>query len=366
MKYRIRKALESYKITSYVHADEVFPDNLIDCSLGINPFGVSPKITPEVFNKAFSTISGYPDFPYPNLRKAIVDYLADVTDISIDQITLNTGSMGVIWNLDRVIIDDSTNVIAVAPTFSSTLSDMRSFGAKVDLVALDENRDFEINIDFLIDNIKTSHHIVYIDNPNNPTGQIIPIDDLRRLASHTLKQNTYLIIDEAYGDFMDLENSAVTLVNDFPNVITIKTFSKGFGLAGLRTGYMVMNKGFVPYMSLYPGEMTVTGVASYVVPLALKDSAHIENSRKKIAVNKKKLLDSLTSLKASKTDLTVPIVLLYTDKDINLYDLFVKHGIKSERGEDFDKIGKRHIRIRVPADPDECIRRICALQNELI
>lgn len=366
MKYRIRKALESYKITSYVHADEVFPENLIDCSLGINPFGVTPKITPEIFKEAFSTISGYPDFPYPNLRKAIVEYLSDVATLEAEQIALNNGSMGVIWNLDRILIDDSTNVIALAPTFSSTLSDMRSFGAHIDLVALDENNNFELNIDDLIKALKPSHHVIYIDNPNNPTGQIIPISDLKKLAEHALKQNTYLIIDEAYGDFMDLNNSAVTLVNDFPNVITIKTLSKGFGLAGLRTGYLVMNKEFIPYMSLYPGEMAITGVASYIVPLALKDREHIENSRKKIAENKKKLLDSLTTLKASKTDLTVPIVLLYTDCDINLYDLFVKHGIKSERGEDFDVIGKRHIRIRVPADPDECIRRINILQKELI
>lgn len=366
MKYRIRKTLENYKITTYVHADEVFPDNLIDCSLGINPFGFTSEITPEIFKKAFDTISRYPDFPYPNLRKAIAGYLSDVVEIAPEQIALNTGSIGVIWNLDRVIIDESTNVIAVAPTFSSTLSDMRSFGANIDLVLLKEEDDFKLNIDDLINSLKPSHHVIYIDNPNNPTGQIIPIDDLRKLAGYALKQNTYLIVDEAYGDFMDLSNSAVTLINEFPNVITIKTLSKGFGLAGLRTGYMVMNKNFIPYMSLYPGEMTVTGVASYIIPLALKDRKHIEDSRKKIAANKKKLLDSLTVLKSSKTDLTVPIVLLYTDKDINLYNLFIKYGIKSERGEDFDAIGKRHIRIRVPADPDECIKRIKILQNELI
>ena len=57
MKYRIRKSLEHYEITSYVHADEVFPENLIDCSLGINPFGFSPKITKEVFAEAYDALS---------------------------------------------------------------------------------------------------------------------------------------------------------------------------------------------------------------------------------------------------------------------------------------------------------------------
>lgn len=365
MKYRIRKSLKDYEITSYVHADEVFPDDLLDCSLGINPFGPTPTLTKEVFSSAYDTISAYPDFPYEALRKHICDYLSLVATITPDQVALHGGSMGVIWNLHKIIIDEETNILAVAPTFSSTLSDMRSLGGHIDMVELDEEKHFAIDMDKILKCLSPVHHVIYLDNPNNPTGQVISITDIERLAEKALAQDTYLIVDEAYGDFMDLENSAVTLVNQYPNVIVIKTFSKGFGLAGLRTGYLVMHKDFEPYMALYPGEMTVNGVATKLIPVALADRKHIEMSRQKMEENKKKLLSALTSIQASATDLSVPIVLLYTKKDVNLYELLVKYGIKAERGEDFDAIGKRHVRIRIPAKPDECIHRLQKVQADL-
>ncbi len=365
MKYRIRKSLEHYEITSYVHADEVFPENLIDCSLGINPFGFSPKITKEVFAEAYDAISAYPDFPYEKLRQVICDYLSPVVHIKADQVALHGGSMGVIWNLDKMIIDEETNILAVAPTFSSTLSDMRSLGGHIDMIELSEKEHFRVNVEEIVNRLSPKHHVIYLDNPNNPTGQIMAISDIEEIAKKALAQDTYLIIDEAYGDFMDLSNSAVTLVNDYPNVIAIKTFSKGFGLAGLRVGYLVMHKDFEPYMALYPGEMTVNGVATKIIPMALADREHIEISRQKLAVNKKKVLDSLTVLHASVSDLSVPIVLLYTEKDVNLYQLLMKYGIKAERGEDFDAIGQRHVRLRIPSEPEECIRRLKQVELEL-
>lgn len=365
MNYRIRKSMQEYEVKSYIHADEVIPADVVDCSLGINPFGCSEQITPELYGSTFGGMAGYPSYPYPELRAAICRYLAPAAEIAPEQLAIHTGSMGMIWDLDRLLIEDGVRVLAVAPTFSSATSDMRAMGAVIDTVELREAQGFRLNPVEIAARLTPAHRIIYLDNPNNPTGQVTPLADLRELAGQALAQDTYLIVDEAYGDFMELSNSAVALVNDYPNVIVIRTLSKGFGLAGIRTGYAVFARAFASVMAKLPAEMAITEMAARIAPVALGDRAHIERSRAQIAANKAVVLAHLTTLKASVTTDTVPIVLLYTEQDVDLYAILLAHGIKAERGEDFDGIGRRHVRFRVPRDVDECLRRLLAAQKEL-
>ncbi len=365
MKYRIRKSLEKHQLKSYLHGDQKMPENPIDCSLGINPFGCSESITKEVFASMYDTIMPYPSYPYNDLKKAITEYLAPIDKFETSQITLQAGSINMLIDLNRLFVEDGTRVLVGEPSFTSAITDMRANGGIIDAISLDENDKFKFSVDAYKKALKPEHTLVYIDNPNNPTGQVIPISELEELAKVCLAQDTVLLIDEAYGDFMDLENSGASLVNKYDNVIVTKTLSKGFGLAGLRCGYVLVPKSFVQYMQKLPAEMVLTEVAARIMPYALKDKKHIETSREKIKINKDKLISSLSVLKSSLTGDTVPITLLYTDKDVDLYALFLKYGIITERGEDFDGIGKRHVRIRVPKDIDELLPRIAKIEEEL-
>ncbi len=365
MKYRIRPALYDYEVQSYVHDDDVIPEDAIDCSLGINPFGCTPTLTKELLSDTFDGLQPYPSYPYPELRRAICEYWAPVAEITPDQLTIHTGSMGMLIDLNRLFISPGTHILATEPTFSSATTDMRAMEGIVDTVPLREEDDFVVDVDRFIEALKPEHTVIYLDNPNNPTGQIIPCTDIARLAKAALEQDTMLIVDEAYGDFMEAENSAVALLDEYPNIIAVRTFSKGFGLAGLRVGYAIVPKDFVPLMKKLPAEMAITESAARLTPYALKDREHIIESRKKIAANKKQLLDSLTELKVSKTSLTVPISLLYTDLDLDLYKIFLRNGIITERGEDFDGIGKRHVRLRVPRDMEELLTRLAAVEKDL-
>lgn len=366
MKYRIRHSLQNYHSIGYLHGDEgITCADVIDCSLGINPLGFSPRITQEVFLEAYDRIYAYPDYPYEGLRRCICQYMESVATITPEQVRFYGGSMGAIWNINKLLIDEKTCILTFIPGFSSTLSDMRSLGGTIDAVPLTEKDRFLIDIDQLIYHLKPQHHLVYLDNPNNPTGQVIPIEALRRLAHKALAQDTYVLIDEAYGEFMPLENSAVTLIAEYPNVLVVKSFSKGFGLAGLRTGYVVMHPDFIPYMSHYPGEMTVNGIASVILPVALSDMEHLAWSRQIMAENKRQIINSLTELNVSVTDGETPILLLYTSQTLDLYQLLLSQGIKTERGEDFDGLGKAYVRLRIPATVTECITRLGRMQTLL-
>ena len=97
-------------------------------------------------------------------------------------------------------------------------------------------------------------------------------------------------------------------------------------------------------------EMSLNEFAYRVVSMALEDVQHIENSRNKIAVIKRKVIDSITKLNVSETTDTVPIMLLTTDRDADLSELFLKHGAKTEAGKDFTGVGRKGVRVRVPAN----------------
>ncbi len=364
MKYRIRHSLADYKVQSYVHGDTI-PDDAIDCSLGINPFGYTPQLTEELYRETFSGISPYPSYPYRELRAAICEYLAPAAKIAPEQLAIHTGSMGMLIDLNRLFIDEGTHVLVGEPTFSSATTDMRAMGAQLTVVALREEEQFRFSVARFIEALRPEHTLVYLDNPNNPTGQMIPLADIEQLAQKAAAQDTMVIVDEAYGDFMPLENSAVALVNKYPNVIVVKTLSKGFGLAGLRTGYAVLPQAFMPIMQKLPAEMVVTETAARLTPIALRDREHITRSKTQIAANKARVLEALSVLQASVTGDTVPIVLLYTERDLNLFDVMLQHGIITERGEDFDGIGKRHIRLRVPRDLTELLPRLAAVEKEV-
>ena len=80
----------------------------------------------------------------------------------------------------------------------------------------------------------------YVDRPNNPTGQTMPLGDVERLCRAAAAAGAFCVVDEAYGDFLPREESAMTLMDRYDNLIIIRTFSKGFGLANLRAGYLVL------------------------------------------------------------------------------------------------------------------------------
>jgi histidinol-phosphate aminotransferase len=366
LKYRIRKTLEDFTVVSYlkdegesVHAD------IIDCSLGVNPCGFSPTITKEIYTQTYDVMSGYPAHPYMAARRNLCQYFAAVADLVPEQIFMQTGSMGALCTLNHIFLEDRTRILTVQPCFSSYTTDARGNGAAIDFVPLQEKEHFQFDADRFMGALHPSQRLVYIDNPNNPTGQAVDLEALKAVLSRARDMDMIVIVDEAYGDFLELSESAVSLVNDWDNLIVVKTFSKGFGLAGLRAGYIVAPKALIPILEKMPGEMNMTSVADAMVMYALRDPDFIERSKVRIAANKEKLINSLQSIKVSVTRETVPIALYYTDKDVDLGSLFWKHGVRVENGVDFEVIGRRHVRVRVPYDVEPLLQRMRQIEDEL-
>ena len=108
-----------------------------------------------------------------------------------------------------------------------------------------------------------------MDNPNNPTGQCIPLEQIEYIVREAAKDNICVLVDEAYGEYMRSENSAITLIKTYDNLIVLRTFSKGFGLAGLRLGYLVARPEIIEEMkkltSPYDGNTLARRICAQVL-----------------------------------------------------------------------------------------------------
>ena len=173
----------------------------------------------------------YPDCLALNLTDKISKYVG----IDGNNILTFPGSDVGLESLCRAYIDPGDNVIALCPTYENFF--VYALQAGANLLKVELKKPFRPNLEIVerkmesLDSVK----ILYLVSPNNPCGYVLSRDEVKRLASKF--QKTMFIIDEAYIEFSDAESFS-SLVEGFPNIVAIRTFSKGFGLAGLRLGYI--------------------------------------------------------------------------------------------------------------------------------
>ncbi|MBK5251668.1 MAG: histidinol-phosphate aminotransferase family protein [Peptostreptococcaceae bacterium] len=361
--YHIRKHLEKIKHESYANVPEDFAADGIDCSLGINPYGFPKAINEAARMMNLDLISQYPHGD-SKLKNAIMDYWKDCASIDMGQIELACGSMDSLTKINKMFIDKGTAVIGHGPQFPDFGMDVEAMGGIYETVDMFGNNG-RFNGQRLINAIESRHAICYIDNPNNPTGQIIPIETISKIVEKAAKLGVCVLVDEAYGDFMEKKNSAINLMERYDNIMVVKSFSKGFGMAGMRVGYAV---GPVELMDVYRKvaiPFCVSGMGAVFAQEALKEEGFLEESREKIAVAKKKVIESMKTIGVLETSLTVPIMtMVHEDKKVDLYSELLKVQVLSVPGCNFEGLGKNCVRLRINADVDVLVERIEQLEKK--
>lgn len=181
---------------------------------------------------------------YPSPTKAkLRERLANYNNVSVDNITITNGSDEAIELIAKVFIDRQDEVIIPIPTFPVYESVSIMMSAKVKKLPLEKN--FSLSREKLIKRITPKTKIIWIANPNNPTGNILltkpQIENLARQC------NCLLVIDECYFEIAKV--SAVGLIKKYPNIIILRSFSKVFGLAGARIGYILADRMVISYLN---------------------------------------------------------------------------------------------------------------------
>lgn len=253
-------------------------DKIIKLNSNENPLGPSPKAVDCIIRNA-TCISEYPNAR--NLRESIAEYVG----FPSKNIILGNGSDDIVDTITRMFIDKGDEVIIPIPTFPLYEIITKLNGGIPRFIRRDE--DFNIPIDNLLSSINKNTKIIFLCSPNNPTGNITTEESIRML----LDLDIVLILDEAYVEFAG--SSLVHLAREYENLVVVRTFSKAFGLAGLRVGYAIVPVWLASaYMRVsMPFSLNQLGIFAAIG--ALQDKTHLDKTIKLVKEGREFLLNHI-------------------------------------------------------------------------
>jgi histidinol-phosphate aminotransferase len=247
--------------------------SIVRLSANENPYGPSLKAL-KAMTDSFEIACRYPD----EHNNVLIDKLAKLNSVNHDQILLGDGS-GEILKLCAETFTGPQNgkLVAADPTFEAILNNASANGAEVVKVPLTSS--FGHDLPKMLDSAKAG--LIYVCNPNNPTASITPKDELRDFIARTPPQTT-ILVDEAYFHYADSPNydSVIALVKDRPNLIVSRTFSKIYGMAGLRCGYCVAQKETIDRLRRNQMWDSVNCMALAAAIASLDDLDHVPNGQR--------------------------------------------------------------------------------------
>lgn len=269
----VRPALSFAKQTQSVVTPLTEGGNIVRLSANENPYGPSP-IALEAITNSFGLACRYPD----EHNNVLIDKLAKLNGVNHDQILLGDGS-GEILKLCAETFTGPQNgkLVAADPTFEAILNNASANGAEVVKVPLTSS--FAHDLPKMLAAAKGG--LIYVCNPNNPTASITPKEEMRDSIAKTPRE-TMVLVDEAYFHYANSPDyeSVIPLVTDHPNLIVSRTFSKIYGMAGLRCGYCVTQKETVDRMRRNQMWDSVNCMALAAATASLDDPDQIRNGQR--------------------------------------------------------------------------------------
>ncbi len=294
--------------------------NIIKLASNENPYGPSPKVLQAV-DEYKKEISRYPAGDSFYLRKA----LAEFHNVSIDNIVCGAGSDEIIQLLYMTFLDEDTHALSPAPSFSEY--ELLARGLKSNCKWVDLNNDFTINFDNILKACNNKTRFVMLANPNNPTGRSFNSDEFVSFMEK-LNNNILVVLDEAYIEYAENDYPDVfALMKKYNNLMTMRTFSKAYGLASIRCGYLVADKECISLINRVRPPFNVNSAAQLMAKAALEDQAHI----KKIALYNKEgktyLYNEISRLGLTYIPTDTNFMLVKTGSGKEVFEKLLKEGI---------------------------------------
>jgi len=277
-----------------------------------NPLGPSPAaraVVKEAFDRSFR----YPGKAY----RTLLEQIAEREQVSADHIVLGTGSSEILCMAGAAYGLDGGEVVTGDPSYKGLTGYAKTMGAYINSVPLTDA--LTLDLEAMDRRTTSSTSLVFVCNPNNPTGTVVEPDALRQFTQE-VSRRAVVLVDEAYYEFVDDERraSAVDLVRDGENVIVSRTFSKLFGMAGLRIGYGIARPDIVERIKPYSMGMP-NMVGLHAASESLRDAEFQEESRRKITDARAYTEDLLDDMGMDYADSQASFVFFRTGEDIKSF-----------------------------------------------
>ncbi|PIB34324.1 histidinol phosphate aminotransferase [Reichenbachiella sp. 5M10] len=276
------------------YVPKVFPDaNTLKAKLNANenPYGPSPKAIQAVQEKAFMGNR----YAWTELFD-LINKIAAKEGVDPKRIMMGPGSSDLLEKTAMVLFMDGGNVVSADPSYMSLIQVAQSTGANWKAIPL--KKDWSHDLQAMEKAIDSETKLVYICNPNNPTGSMTDHNELLDFCSR-VSEKVPVFIDEAYLGFLDdaAQKSMVSLINEGKNVIIARTFSKIHGMAGLRVGYIVASDKIISQISkITRGGMGISYTSIFAASASMDDVAFQNESRKLNAQARSYVCEELDTL----------------------------------------------------------------------
>lgn len=320
-------------------------NEIIDFSSNINPLGVPEEVMGAIVN-SLKHINRYPDINSRELIKSISGYEC----VPESNIYVSNGAAEAIFRIAALL--KPRKGLVTAPAFGEYEQALKSAGAHVSYFNLYETNNFKITKE-IIRKIDKETDVVFICNPNNPTGQITEKNLIEEILTACKKSGTIVVVDECFMDFVEDKNnySSVKLLESYDNLIIVKAFTKIFAIPGIRLGYcMSLNEHIIKNLKNSGPPWNVSTVAQAAGIAAVNEDAYVNKSviyvknQRHYLVNEMNKLGirtydsfanyvffSLEGIDLKKAMLKKGILIRSCSNYVNLHDNYYRIAVKTER-----------------------------------
>ena len=245
-------------------------DKVIKLASNENPLGYSKKVK-KVLSNSLDNLALYPDGNATALKAA----LSEKFNVPTDKILVPSGSDEMIDLISKAYISPEDEVIMADITFPRYIATTKMMGGTPVIVPL---KDFTFDLDGILDKITDNTKLIWICNPNNPTGTMVTEKELMEFFDK-VPENVLIAYDEAYREFVTREDypmNSIKFTEKYPNILVMRTFSKAYGLAGIRVAYAIGDKDVIENINKVRGPFNVNTLGQIAAIAALEDEDFLE------------------------------------------------------------------------------------------
>lgn len=363
MSLRARKAVEMlpvYKTAKSIASTqrEYGFDRVIKLAGNENTLGFSPMA-----KEALSRLdSYYPDGAGIRLREKLADYVG----VRAEQVILGNGSFELLFLMGLAFLEQGEETITAEPSFGWYKNVTLIMGGRVVAVPLTE--DYRVDLEGILTAVTEKTKIIWICNPNNPTGTIITQERLEAFLER-LRDDIVVVLDEAYYDFVVEENypDSVSLLEKHDNIIILRTFSKLEGLAGLRLGYGIANEELLGYLNKVRMPINVNAAAQLAGFAAIDDEAFKQKTLENVKEGRRQYYEAFERWGLSYTISNTNFIWFDIGTDSQpIVDAFLKRGILIRAGLEYGYPTKLRISIGTKEENEQVIRLLAEFLHKTL
>lgn len=328
-------------MSKHIHGGNVYEyKGCMDFSANCNPLGTPERVI-EAGIEGLYQAAQYPEVGYTPLRKAIAEY----EKVHADQVICGNGAAELIFTLCRA--RNPKRALLPAPTFAEYQQALESVGCEIAYYYLKDNDGFHLKTDFL-QALQTGIDLVFLCNPNNPTGILTDKSFLLQILEECRKKEIFLVVDECFQDFIESpdEFTLKDQLDSCKNLFLLKAFTKRYAMAGIRLGYgLTGNRELLEQMELCVQPWNISTVAQNCGIAALKEIEYVEKSRRILLEEQKYLKMELERIGLSVFDSRANYIFFHGSED--LFERCLEKKILIRDCSNYEGLGKGYYRVAV-------------------